>query len=547
MPNGCLAHGMKHRFGGILVEPQGVNVKDNSTGTWGFGRSSLTSVSLVGESCYDEVVPEIYTDSDMPVNAKIAAGRDESDFYEAMGIVGEGPIGAFGSGHKLDGQYHHGYPGALGLRTARGTDPAGSSDWFSLDQSGDQTGGDWRKVFNGFSTFRDNFAAGTAFVVIRRSDAKGLQLSKLGEHQIQVVVAQGLSGWVWSAPGVCSLQVLTNPVWIVINALLRARGLRFANAADAAAIGELFFDVNAAIAAAGVCDQSVTKLVGTGFETQFKFRGVLQEEKPLRDWIQEILMNCLGYYTFAFGKLKLGVRMNSSAVEAFTAGNILYRSLQLEPARPSFNHLSANFADADFEFVNNSMTVSDIDHAALVGGSRPLFLKSSVNLAGTASNSQAARIVSVRLREELGGITANEWKRARNVAFRTTVLALNVEPGMVCSMTHPDMPAGAGEFRVISWRLNKDFSIDIQGRTTTDSMYDLVSGPKPADVEASPVTLEPENPVPGDVQATGADPFLLTLAEDGKTATLSVEYDPPAVFGVFAGVTAHVEAPDGMG
>ena len=32
------------------------------------------------------------------------------------------------------------------------------------------------------------------------------------------------------------------------------------------------------------------------------------------------------------------------------------------------------------------------------------------------------------------------------------------------------------------WRLNNDSSIDIQGRTTTDSMYDLVTGPKPADV-----------------------------------------------------------------
>ena len=56
---------------------------------------------------------------------------------------------------------------------------------------------------------------------------------------------------------------------------------------------------------------------------------------------------------------------------------------------------------------------------------------------------------------------------------------------MVCSMTHADMPAGAGEFRVVSWKLNKDFSIDVQGRTTTDSMYDLVAGPKPADVVAS--------------------------------------------------------------
>src|SRR3990167_7657263 len=74
--NGCLAHGMKRFFGGVLVEPQGVRIKDNSTGTWGFGRSSITSVSLVAESIYDEVLPEIYTDSDMPVNCKIAARRE---------------------------------------------------------------------------------------------------------------------------------------------------------------------------------------------------------------------------------------------------------------------------------------------------------------------------------------------------------------------------------------------------------------------------------------------------------------------------------------
>ncbi|HOQ88337.1 MAG TPA: hypothetical protein PLQ89_21750, partial [Phycisphaerae bacterium] len=101
-----------------------------------------------------------------------------------------------------------------------------------------------------------------------------------------------------------------------------------------------------------------------------------------------------------------------------------------------------------------------------------------------------------------------------------------------------------GEFRVTSWRLNKDFSIDIQGRTTTDSMYDLVAGPKPADVEASPVPIEPDNLVPGHVQPIGAEPFLLSKVEDGVTVTLAVEYDPPADMSVFAGVTAHVEAPD---
>ena len=117
---------MKKYYGGILAEPQSVRIKDNSTGMWGFGRSPLTSTSLVADSIYDQVLPEIYTDNEMPVNCKLAAGRDESDFYEAMGIVGEGPLGAFTTprmvdkdgdgnaetfvGHTLDGQQHHGFP-----------------------------------------------------------------------------------------------------------------------------------------------------------------------------------------------------------------------------------------------------------------------------------------------------------------------------------------------------------------------------------------------------------------------------------------------------
>ena len=68
----------------------------------------------------------MYTDTDMPVNCKVAAGRDESDFYEALGIVGEGPLVAYTPthyedkdgdgnaetlvGHTLDGQAHHGFP-----------------------------------------------------------------------------------------------------------------------------------------------------------------------------------------------------------------------------------------------------------------------------------------------------------------------------------------------------------------------------------------------------------------------------------------------------
>ena len=83
-----------------------------------------------------------------------------------------------------------------------GTDPAGPTDFFSLGQSGNQNGGDWRKAFAGASTYKDNFAAGTAFLELKRSDPKGIQLTRLGEHEMQAIVAQGLSGWVWTAPGV---------------------------------------------------------------------------------------------------------------------------------------------------------------------------------------------------------------------------------------------------------------------------------------------------------------------------------------------------------
>ena len=554
-PNGCLAHGMKKYYGGILAEPQGVRIKDNSTGVWGFGRSSLTSTSIVADSIYDQVLPEVYTDTEMPVNCKVAAGRDESDFYEALGIVGEGPLVAYTPthyedkdgdgnaetlvGHTLDGQAHHGYPANnYGLRLVLGSDPAGDTDFFSLDQTGNQTGGDWRKVYSGNSTYKDNFAAGTAFVVIRRSDSKGLQLSKPGDHAMIATVGQGMRGWVWTSPGVRAYgPALTNPVWIAVNMLMRARGLRLGAGATAQQLdaAEELFDVQAAIDAAAICNDSVTKMVGTGTETQFAFRGTLQEEKPLRDWLQEVLMNCLGYYTFAFGKIRIGVRENSSVVEAFTDGNIIFRSLQLAPLKPTFNHLTANFADQDFAFVNNSVAVYDIDHATLIGGGAgPMYLKSSVNLCGTSTKSQAARIVSTRLREELGGISAAEWKAARQIGFKTTVLALNTEPGMVCSMTHADMPGGAGEFRVASWRLNKDFSIDVHGRTTTDSMYDLVAGPKPADVVPEPVPEEImyDTGVPGVLTGTAK------LADYGFFALDDMQIQPDAA-GNMNIVSAH--------
>jgi hypothetical protein len=481
-PNGCLAHGMKRYYGAVVAEPQAVRIKDNSTGVWGLGRSLVTSVSLVADTIYGQPLQEIYTDSDMPVNCLIAAGRDESDFYQALGIVGEGPI-IFGGGHKLDGQFHHGYPGAAGLRSYTGTDPADTNDYFSLDQGGNQTGGDWRKVFFGTQTYKDNFSAGVAFLVIRRRDEKGLQLTRLTEHAMEARVAQGLQGWIWTAPGTRSQGTLTNPIWIAVNMLLRSTGRRYNDASTA----EQAFDLTAALAAAGIANTSVSKLVGSGTETQFKCRGVISERRALRDWLGDVLSNCLGYYTFVFGKLKLGIRINATALESFTVGNIIKDSLQLSPLRPSFNHLTVNFADEEFEYQANNVSVQDEDNIRRIGYP----IASQLNLALTSSKSAAARIATIRLREELGGSTAEEQRKARQARWLTTVLALNVEPGMVVSITDAELPDGVGKFRVERLVLQDDWSIEVEGRTVTDSMYDLLAGgPKVTDVEASPVPVE---------------------------------------------------------
>src|SRR5579885_1272299 len=159
--NGCQAHGMTPYFGGHPAEPQGVTIKDNSTGLWGFGRNTVTATSIISDSIWGNALQEIWASDDGDptkafwVNCMIAAGRDESDFYDALGIVGAGPIGAYtgmqvavnADGYRyivapmLDGQPPHGFKvdGALnvitndptmGLREVSGNDP--QLDSFSL-------------------------------------------------------------------------------------------------------------------------------------------------------------------------------------------------------------------------------------------------------------------------------------------------------------------------------------------------------------------------------------------------------------------------------
>lgn len=485
----CVARGVQGSFGGVVANPQTVHIKDNTTGVLGFGRSQITSVSIAEDTIYERTIQEVYTDEPMLVTCDVAAGRDESEFYSALGIVGEGPIGGYDPNlitQTLDGQPPHDPLHNGGWRGIVGNDPAGPQDYFGIDQA------PWDVIPAG-----STYAGGLAFAEIRRTDTAGLQLAPVSDRAMSVTVSQGISGWVWTAPGQRVWTAgLSNTVWVLINVYLKARGLRVTpdNAADIpASVLEQYFDVNQAIAMAAICEIQVDKIIGDGQERQFPFRGVIKEQKALKDWMQEILNGALGFFTFVNGKLWVGLRINASVLagNAFTRANILYGSLQATPLEPQFNWLAGQFGDEEFAWALNSVTIYDIDAAGFLGTpDSPQYLKSSMTFVGISNKSQCGRVITTRMREELGGVGLAEMGAARNLQFRTTLLSLQTMVGDVVSMNHSRLPNGESKGRVSSWTLNPDFSIDIQATCVTDSMYDIDAGPKPVDVPADPVPPE---------------------------------------------------------
>jgi hypothetical protein len=551
-PNGCLVKQVPRSFGGAVVKPQMIQIKDNSTGgLFGFGRANITPTSQINDSIINGTLPEIWHNDDgipqrgLSVQCRIADGREESDFYDALGIVGKGPIGAFtvaamydsdGDGKKetflgatLDGQPHHGFKQTDssgnftdnndGYRFAMGEDPALEQDYFSLGRVGDSTT-DPREVVSGGLIFERNYAAGVAFIELRRTDQKGVQPSAISSHQMTAMISQGLHGVVWSAPGsFVDQKGCTNPFWVAVNTFLRSLGMLNADTK------ETYFDVDAAIACAAVADLTVPQLVGNGTEVQFRFKGTIDARKPLRDRLTEILNNCLGYYTWSFGKLKLGIRTSANPETYFNSGNMLFGSLKLRPLDPKFEKLTIEFADEEYLFTKNSVDYTDQDYA-LRNNRVQNPLNSQMGLIGSATKSQTSRLAVIRTREELGGVGASEQTAARNATWRSTILGLDTQAGKVVGIQDPDLVGGVGAFRIQSWRLNRDWSLDFAGKTVTDSMYDLTKG----SVATSIPVIKQRTQADIDLGPPPAPVFLAQVAPDDPGAaeihTLSFAQTP---------------------
>ena len=376
------------------------------------------------------------------------------------------------------------------------------------------------------------FAAGTAFVELRyaTSPGTGIAPTTAEAHTMQVPLSKGLTGYTFDNLGNrTAVPGLVNPFWIAVNSYFRALGIDGGTAAQQLAsfiLPSLY--VGDGSGTAEIADAVVPVVVGTGTEVQFTFNGAITDFKPFRDWLTQILACALGYYTFEFGALKLGIRENASAVTSFTVGNMLYQSLSLQPAGADFEYLRVDFANVALQYQLDMAEYQDKDHAAYFGRSGAP-LSSRMHSLGISTLSQASRVAVTRVREETGGILRPdqtnqyiEWDNNDIVTFKTTLLALDCEVGQVIEITHPDCPTYPGpvggspspantwKYRIQKISYHKDWSITIQAKSVVDSMYDLDVGPKPADVPTYPLPVlfyatPLQEWLPYQVQADGGD------------------------------------------
>ena len=443
------------------------------------------------------------------------------------------------------------------------------------------------------------FSSGIAFVELRYPKQSGIDPTTTEGHSMSVPIAQGRSGWAWDANGNRSDSIaytgqwtpvnglivgMTNPFWIAVNTYLLALGLW--NAPSATQLQ--YFTLSAVVNSAGtgcaqIADTVVLDILGTGYETQLQFQGTIAQRKPLRDWLTEILACALGYFSFDFGKLTLGCRINAvdtllyptqanptgtyvlQPTDAYTVGSMLFQSLKQQPIVPTFEDLTIDFADVAYQYQANTAEYIDKDHAAYYDRTGSPLAKRMHSL-GCPTFNQALRLAMVRTREEIGGINRNvsglnngnltnidptEWAQSRIVNWQSTILGLTTGIGQITSITHPDLPtspdaaalsapANTSYFRVESLKVKKDWSIEMQGRTVYADMYDYTVGPKAPNVASvpNPASLTYAAPLgqwaPYYRQAPSADALFpneysfglsqtaLVLADGGQIADLSI-------------------------
>ena len=150
---------------------------------------------------------------------------------------------------------------------------------------------------------------------------------------------------------------------------------------------------------------------------RFKFDGFLSESKPAGELLQEILDNCNGTFIQTDGKIRPVIRkaVDLAAVDALplitdkgTSPNILWRNgistLRVRPPKDQPNSVKVKFLDREERFGEQQYEFYDeqaqVRASLLLGETgKRIILPETLELNGSCSKDQVARIAALKLRE----------------------------------------------------------------------------------------------------------------------------------------------------
>jgi hypothetical protein len=270
--------------------------------------------------------------------------------------------------------------------------------------------------------------------------------------------------------------------------------------------------------------------------------GTLAEQQPAA-------VDGSNYDTPGASKLRDGTAANGYAAYKFDESNSwdwkrLSRAVAQMPNRVAFT-----FIDPVQGYAVSNFSLADSDDMARVDHEQPGGLQ--VKPEGIATQNHALRIAKLGLAKlHRGHAGGNDTRGTEPYEWCASFRGCKVRVGDIIIADNDRLGLANQMIRVTSIKPSRNFeTITFQGHYHSDNWYldSLGDSADPSQLGEDIPPFPWVNPasVPGNVQAIGGAAFLLTKAEDGKTATLSIAYDPPAVLNNFAGVSAHVEAPDG--
>ena len=148
---------------------------------------------------------------------------------------------------------------------------------------------------------------------------------------------------------------------------------------------------------------------------------------------------CLGFYTWEFGKLKLGCRINASAVDDYGLGNTLFQTLKLTPIQAAFEHLVLSYRRCRLPVPGQHRRILRQEPRRLlrprrISAHQPDAFGGLLNAEPGPADRRHAHARGSRRG------TYTEWRDARMASWQTTLLGLGNEVGQVVSMTHPEIP-----------------------------------------------------------------------------------------------------------